>query len=248
MNNWTAVTRMTRTELRLVLREPLVLAFVLFFPVVFTLVLGGVFDPDDEAFGTLPSDYYGVAYVAVAIGAIGLTMVPVQVASYRERGVLRRFRTSGIAPWVFPLSTALVGVAMAVVATGLVVVTSLLSYGLSAPADWGSTIVMFTVATTSFLAFGVFLGWLMPNARAAQGIGTLAFFPMFLLGGGGPPPDAFSSTMNTIATWLPLTHVLRAIQEPWLDLGDGTDHLVILTAIGVGSAAGTWLLARRGSV
>jgi hypothetical protein len=54
---------------------------------------------------------------------------------------------------------------------------------------------------------------------------------MFLLAGGGPPPDAMSPVMNDIATALPLTHVVRAIQEPWLGLGTGTDHLVVVVAM-----------------
>ena len=40
-----------------------------------------------------------------------------------------------------------------------------------------------------------------------------------------------SPLMNDIATALPLTHVVRAIQEPWLGLGTGTDHLVVAAAI-----------------
>ena len=54
---------------------------------------------------------------------------------------------------------------------------------------------------------------------------------MFLLAGGGPPPNAMSPLMNDIATALPLTHVVRAIQEPWLGLGTGTDHLVVAATI-----------------
>ncbi len=234
MNSLTALARLTYTELKLVFREPLVLAFVLFFPVVFTLVLGGVFDPDDDGFGALPSDYYGVAYIGVAIGAVGLTMVPVQFAAYRERGVLRRFRTAGLKPWAFPVALLAVSVLMSIVAAALVIATTTLVYGLAQPANLPLTIVYALIAIVSFSSLGLAIGSLMPNARSAQGIGTLAFFPMFLLGGGGPPPDALSPTMRSIANWMPLTHVMRAIQEPWLDLdGGGTNHMLILIAIGI---------------
>ncbi len=54
---------------------------------------------------------------------------------------------------------------------------------------------------------------------------------MFLLAGGGPPPEVMSPVMNDIGTVLPLTHVVRAIQEPWLGLGTGTDHLVVVVAM-----------------
>jgi hypothetical protein len=74
----------------------------------------------------------------------------------------------------------------------------------------------------------------------------LLFLPMFLLAGGGPPPEVMSPVMNDIGTVLPLTHVVRAIQEPWLGLGTGTDHLVVVLAMfGVASLA---TLARSGAL
>ena len=42
--------KLIRSELRLFLREPSAMAFVLAFPVVTVLILGGVFDEDDPAF------------------------------------------------------------------------------------------------------------------------------------------------------------------------------------------------------
>lgn len=64
------------------------LSFVFAFPVVTMLVLGGVFDDNDPAFeGALPSDYYVAAHFGVVIAAVGLIMLPVHIASYRETGV-----------------------------------------------------------------------------------------------------------------------------------------------------------------
>ena len=68
---------------------------------------------------------------------------------------------------------------------------------------------------------------------------------MFLLAGGGPPPEAMGPVMNDISTVLPLTHVVRAIQEPWLGIGRGTDHLIALVAMIV--AATIVILARSGA-
>lgn len=64
---------------------------------------------------------------------------------------------------------------------------------------------------------------------------------MFLLAGGGPPPEALSDVMQSISNWLPLTHVIRASQEPWLGLGTGTNHLLIVIGILVASTM-VWVL------
>ena len=82
-----SLMRLAVSELKLFVREPMVLTFVFAFPVLTVLILGGVFDDDDPNFeGALPSDYYVAAYIGVVIAAIGLVMLPVHLASYREPG------------------------------------------------------------------------------------------------------------------------------------------------------------------
>jgi hypothetical protein len=51
--------------------------------------------------------------------------------------------------------------------------------------------------------------------------------------------------MSTIANVVPLTHVVRSIQEPWLDLGTPTNHLVVLAALAVAATLGWITLTTR---
>lgn len=188
--------RLVRVQIRLLSREPHVLAFVFAFPVVTVLILGGVFDPDDPAFeGVAPSDYYAAAYVGVVLAAIGLISVPVQISSHRESGVLRRFAAAGFNRWAYPTSQFIVGLLYAAAGIVVVVATAALSYGLPAVQAPGRTLLGLCIGAMAFISIGVLLGSLMPNPRAAQGVGLILFFTMFLLAGGGPPPDAMPSVM-----------------------------------------------------
>jgi ABC-2 type transport system permease protein len=237
------VVRLYRTELRLFLREPQALVFVFGFPVVTVLVLGGVFGTatDDEAFEFAnPQHFYTAAYFGIVLCAVASIMIPVHVAAYREAGILRRFDTSGFPRWAFPLTTVASGVTFAVLGFGALLVTARLAFGLPSMEDPVRTAIGLVVATLAFASFGVALGSIMPNARAAQGIGLILFFPQFLLGGGGPPPAVLSDTMSTVAEWLPLTHAIRAIQEPWLGIGDGQPHLAIVAGLLVASTGLWW--------
>lgn len=239
--------RLVRTELRLFLREPVAMTFVVAFPVITVLILGGVFDEDDPAFGgASPSDYYIASYFAVVIASVGLTMIPVHVATYRERGILRRFDASGVPRWTFPVSQFATGLVFVAVGGIAVWLTGLVSYGVPAVDDLPRTAAGALSGALAFIGLGVLLGELLPNARAAQGVGTLVYFPMFLLAGGGPPPDAMPDVMGDITAVLPLTHVTRAIQEPWLGFGTNTDHIVVNLA--VFTVATAWLAVRTGAV
>src|ERR1700730_7333552 len=108
----TAVGRLVRAELKLMTRDPLVLTFVFAFPIVTMLIIGGAvgsaahpgFDPVN------PAHWYVASYLTVVIAATGLVMLPVHLASYRERGVLRRFAAAGFPRWSFAIAQLLVGV------------------------------------------------------------------------------------------------------------------------------------------
>lgn len=236
-----ALLRLAATEMRLLVREPMVLTFAFAFPVLTVLILGGVFDEDDPNFeGALPSDYYVAAYIGVVIAAIGLVMLPVHLASYRERGVLRRFDVSRYPRWALPAAWILVALVITAVAVAVLLVTGHLVYGLPTPDDLGGVAIGTLLGAFVFISIGIALGMALPSARSAQGLGMLLFFPFFLLGGAGPPPAAMGDPMSSIANVVPLTHVVRSIQEPWLDLGNPTGHLAVLAALAV-LATATWV-------
>jgi hypothetical protein len=46
------------------------------------------------------------------------------------------------------------------------------------------------------------------------------------------------SAMHTIAQALPLTHVTESIRNPWLGLGTGTTHLLVVAAVLAATALG----------
>jgi len=242
------VARLFRTEMRLFLREPQVLVFVVGFPALTVLVLGGVFgttpsDPDFEYIN--PSHFYVAAYFGVVLAAIGLIMLPARVASYREQGVLRRYDTAGFRRWVFPVVQYLCGLAFSLIGFASLVVTAQFGGdGIPPIDDPAATLLGLALGTLAFVSIGVALGMLYPTARAASGLGLALFFPMFLLSGGGPPPEALTDGMRNIANWLPLTHVIRAAQEPWLGIGDGQDHLAIVAGTVV-IASAIWLVRAK---
>jgi len=238
-----ASSRLLRTELRLLTRDPLTLTFVLMFPIVSMLIIGGSFGTEpDEVFPVNPAHWYVASYFTVVIGATGLIMLPVHIATYRERGVLRRFAASGFPRWSFALAELAVGLTAIAVAGPLLLAVAAPVYGLpeiDAPVRVAAGIV---VASVAFVSIGVLLGTVLPSARAAQAVGLMLFFPSFLLGVGGPPPAVMSEPLREISERLPLALANDAIREPWLGIGTGTGPLVAISVIAIVAAA---LAARR---
>lgn len=237
-----ALAALTRTEARLLSREWAAMLFAFVFPPCTLLVLAGAFgDTPDEAYGNvLPSDFYVTGYLGVPLGALALIGLPVVLASYRERDVLRRFAAFGVDTARVVTAQALVTAALVVVAAGLVAAVAAPTYGVPSVEDPLAVSAGFLLGTVTLITLGVALGLAVRTARAAQAVGLLAFFPMWLLSGGGPPPDVMSDPMRRIADVLPLTHAVAAIRDPWLGTGGAGTHLVVLAlwlAGGLGAVA-----------
>lgn len=240
-------TRLLRAELKLMIRDPLVLTFVFVFPVVTMLIIGGSFGttPDPAFDGVNPAHWYVASYFTVVIAATGLIMVPVHLASYRERGVLRRFAAAGFPQWSFALAQLAVGLAAIAVSAILLLAVAAPVYGIPAVHDPGLVAAGVILGAVAFVSIGVLLGTVLPSARAAQAVGLILFFPSFLLGSGGPPPHVMGAVLRGVARFLPLTLVTNAIREPWLGLGTAVGSLA---AVAVLAVAATLLAARRAAL
>ncbi|MBL7498783.1 ABC transporter permease [Frankia sp. CNm7] len=230
-----AASRLIRAELRLMVREPLTLTFVFAFPIVTMLIIGGSFGTaaDEEFEGTNPAHWYVASYLTVVIAATGLIMLPVHIASYRERGVLRRFAAAGFGRWSFAAAQVVTGLATIALASVLLLAVAAPVYGVPAVHDWWRVVAGLVAGSVAFVSLGVLLGSVMPSARSAQAVGLLLFFPSFLLGAGGPPPDVMGDVLRTIASVLPLTLVTQAVRGPWLGLGGADVQLLVVVGLAV---------------
>jgi ABC-2 type transport system permease protein len=230
-----AWARLVRTELRLMVREPLTSIFVFAFPVVTMLIIGGAFgSKPTEGFDWVnPSHWYVASYLTVVIAATGLIMVPVHLASYRERGVLRRFAVAGFPRWSFALAQLVTGMAAIAVGCAMLLAVAAPVYGLPSTHEWARVTLAVVLGSVAFVSIGVLLGSVLPSARSAQAVGLMLFFPSFLLGAGGPPPHAMGSALRTVAGYLPLTRVTDAVRGPWLGTGNATGSLAVVALLAV---------------
>lgn len=228
---------MSWLEIKLFLREPMTVVFTLALPVVVLYVLGGVFGNEARTGVDVPfrgvgaMNYYVPAYVGLVLASIGLIGLPVHLASYRERGVLRRFRASGLPASAVFGAQIVKSLVIAVLGSALVVVLGRLSYDAALPDDPVGVVVAFLVGLLAFCAIGLLLGALMPTARAAQGAGVLLWFVMLIVAGAGPPREVLTDAMRTVGDYTPLAHVVTALQDPWLGFGWNAAELGVVGAV-----------------
>lgn len=214
--------KLAAMELRLVAREPMVAVSLIGFPLATVLVLAGVFGqaPDPEFAGVAPSDHYVVGYVGVVLASLGLITIPVHLASHRELGVLRRFRSAGLSAGALVAGEVALGVVLGAVAAAVVLLAGGGVYGWQMPVDLLGVLGWFLVGLGCFIAVGVALGSVLRSGRSAAALGNFVFVPMFLLGGGGPPREVMTPAMQSLSDVLPLSHVIGGLRQSWLGATD----------------------------
>ncbi|HYH12354.1 MAG TPA: ABC transporter permease [Thermomicrobiales bacterium] len=242
--------RLTLIELKLFARDPFATVFALVLPLIMLLLLAAVFGdtpPTDMVDGELVfrgvsgDDYYVAASVALVIAAIGLLILPTHIASYREQGVLRRFEASSVPPWNIFASQLVVGLIVALAGSIFMVAVATPIYDTMLPEDPLGVLTAVLLSMLCFTAIGFALGSFFPTARAAQGIGLILFFVLWMLSGTGPPRAVLPDGVRRVGEFEPLTHVVIAIQDPWFGDGWGWEKLLVIAIVTVGAAAvGVW--------
>jgi ABC-2 type transport system permease protein len=240
-----ALWTMTWTEAKLFMREPAAVFFTLAFPLLLLLVFGAIFGNapiGDTGFGNVDRSVPG--YIAIMIGALSLIGVPITLATYREKGVLRRFRVTPMPTWLVLAAHGLVALVMVLIGTGLVIGAAVALFDLRLPAAPVGVLAATVLGSVSFLAVGFLLGGTLPTARTAQAVGMALFFPMLFLSGAALPRLLFPDLLRQISLFFPLTHVVTLIQNVWMGAGWNTVSLAVLTGLLVTSTAGAIALFR----
>ena len=238
----TATARLALTEWRLLRREPLVLAFGFAFPLALLVVMGLASDgPDKDLGGLSLIQTYVPILVAFNLSMLGISVLPTAMATYRERGVLRRLGTTPVAPWRLLAAQLGVNGVVAVGAVVIVLVVAALAFGVSLPGQGLGFALAFALTGAALSAFGLCIAAVAPTARTANVIGTLTWFPLMFFAGLWIPRAAMGDTLRAISDWTPVGAAVAALQDAMAGTFPEPRQLLVL----VGYAVAGGLLATR---
>jgi len=221
-----SLIKLTWVELKLFLREPVGAFFTLIFPLMVLFIFGTIFgnQPTADFNGLGTVDISVPAYTAMIIGTTGLVGLTITVSSYREKGVLRRLRTTPISPLTILAAQVLVLLLMTTLGMLLLVVAGKLVYHMRFEGNVLNVMLGFLLSCLSFFAIGFVLASVLPTARTAQVVGMSLLYPMLFLCGAGYPRELLPDTIIKVSSFLPLTYVVTLLRGLWV--GDSwSQHL-----------------------
>ena len=228
-----------RYELLLYVRSRELAFFTFMFPIILFLLLGSVYEENDEINGYRGADYlltgvigYGVA--ATAFGGLAIILV-----IRRETGVLKRLRATPLPATAYVsavLATTLIFFlveAIALVAIGMAL------FGAEFPKNVVSLILALLLGGGAFAALGVGMACVIRRAEGASAVINAIYLPISFLSGTFFSQRAFPEFLQKIADVLPLTYFIDLVGVVMLEgsaIWEQPIDVAVITAWGLGGA------------
>jgi ABC-2 type transport system permease protein len=130
-----------------------------------------------------------------------------------------------------------VQLAAATIGVALLLAAATVFYDLSLPRAVAAAVLAYLGGALALYALGFVLAALAPNARTANAVGFVVYFPMIFLSGAVIPPQNLSASMRRIGELLPLAPVVTALQDAWSGAGVSVAALAALAAMVVVASA-----------
>jgi ABC-2 type transport system permease protein len=216
-----ALSRLTAAETKLFFREPLVVFFALGFPAILLVILGAIpafREPKEDLGGLRVIDLYVPIIIAMGLAVFALNNLSQLFATYREKGVLRRMRTTPVKPGVMLGAQLLMSMILSVVTMVIVLTIGRLAFDVKLPRHLPAYVTGYVLAALSMFAIGLLVASLAPTGKSAGAIGSVLFFPLVFFAGLWIPREGMNQVLRTISDVTPLGAGVQSLQDA------GTGH------------------------
>lgn len=222
-------------ETQLASRDFMTLFFALAFPVMMLLMFGTMYgnEPTEFMGGYGSVDVSIPGYICMIIAVTGLMSLPLTLAQYRERKILKRFMVTPVKPLEILLSQLLVNTFTTLAGMALLLVVAKLVFDVQFFGSWLQAVVAFLLILLSVFSIGLFIAGISKNAKTATAIAYIVYFPMLFLSGATLPLQMMPASLQNVAKALPLTYAVELMRGVWLggSLGDYLPQIAILGGI-----------------
>ena len=214
------------TEFKICLRNMDSIFFGVLFPMGVVLLLGFIYG-DKQAFEgssyTMIQASFG-ALVSVGICATGLMGLPLVIADYRNKKILKGLKVTPVSPSTIILVQMMICFIISIISALGVFLICKLAFGYVMIGSLFKFILTFLLVTISIYSIGGLIASLSPNIKMANFICTLVYFPMLFLSGATVPYEVLPSGVQKVSNVMPLTQGIKLLKG--VSVGESMDNMM----------------------
>lgn len=245
MNGVRLVLHQYRYDQKSFWREPATVFFTVALPIIFLFLFASIFGDQRISVGGQRLEgvgYYVPGILTLAIVSATVLNLAISISIMRERGLLKRLRSTPLPPWVFFAGRILTATVVTLLLVVAVVVIGRVVYGVPVPTETLPGLVLaVTAGTASFCALGFALTIAIPSENAAPAVTNAIILPLYFFSGVFIPLDQLPSGMRFIGGLFPVKHLFEALLTAFdpstVGSGISFDHLAVLALWGLAGAA-----------
>lgn len=206
-----AFSTMLKVEFKLSFRDMNMLIFAIGMPLIITLVLGFVYGNTSAFAQSIP------AMTAIGILASGVMGLPLVIADYRDKKILKRYHCT-------PMSSSFLFVVQYVkyfiysVASLIIVLAIALCFGYRMDGNFAAYIGAYILVLFSIYSIGMLVAAVSRDLQKAGLICSILYFPMLIFSGTTIPYGIMPKGMQIAVDFLPMTQGINLLKGIALNL------------------------------
>lgn len=176
-------------------------------------------------------DFLVPGIVAMMIMSNNMNGVAGQIASWRERGILRRMQGTTLKASTFIAAQITARLLMNGLQAMIVLIVAHFIFGIEVRGSWFTLTTFIILGTLAFMALGFIIAGIAKTPESAGPIAGVLSFPMLFLGGVFFPIKNMPEFIQPFVKLLPISHLSTALRET-MNVGAtmaslGTEALVL---------------------
>jgi ABC-2 type transport system permease protein len=217
-----------KNELKLNIRNMNMVIFAIIMPLLVLVILGFLYGTKPAA-GTAYTflDQSFGALCTISICAGGLMGLPLVVAEYRERKILKRFQVTPVSPVMLLAVEFTIYVIYAAFSMLTLLPVAKLFWNVTIHGSWLAFMGSWLLTLVSTLSIGMMVGGIAKNEKSASVIACVLYFPMLIFSGATLPLEVMPEMMQKFIRVLPMTQGIQLMKETSLGLPVGSVWLPI---------------------
>ena len=203
---------LTVSRMRLAMRNRAFLFFSLLMPIAFLFIYAGIFGHGNRV--AVPYLLAEVLALTVMGSFWGLS---VQLVTFREQGILRRFRITPVGASAMLASSLLSNYFMTLPTIVIEFFLSRWVFHMSGLGNLTSVFVLVTLGTISFASLGLIVASVTNTMQETQIINQIIWFVFLFISGATIPFPILPNIVQAVAVYLPATYLVSGLQRAMID-------------------------------